>query len=212
MRFVAIAVILILCSPASAFERVRVLALFPGKAMLEVNGTRKVLSAGQPGPGGVKLISANPREAVVLVNGERRTLQLGTAVSASYQQVAKQEFRILSDGRGAYFTDGLINGQPVRFLVDTGATTVALSARHARKLGIDYVAQGKPTQVGTASGQASGYVVKLRSLKVGGVQLADLRAVVMDGDSPRHALLGMNVLEQFDMDKRENMLILRRKF
>ncbi len=204
---------LLICLPAipQAAPSVRVLALFPGKAMLEIDGKRKVLAAGDSGPQGVRLVSADTREAVVEIGGRREVLRLGSAVSATYQPSERREIRILKD-RGGYFLDGLINGQPVRFLVDTGATSVALSERHAARLGLQHRVDGRPVGIGTASGDALGHAIRLSSLAIGGVRLNDVRAVVIEGDSPRHVLLGMNVLSQFDIDQRENLLILRSKF
>jgi aspartyl protease family protein len=197
---------------ASAGPSVRVLALFPGKAMLEIDGKRKVLAAGETGPGGVRLISADPRSAVVEIDGSARELRLGSAVSASYRPTERREIRILKDSRGGYFVDGLINGQPVRFLVDTGATSIAMSEPQAERLGIRHRIDGQRVAVGTASGNAVGHMITLRSVSVGGVRLNDRRAVVIEGDSPRDVLLGMNVLSEFEIDQRENLLILRTKF
>ena len=136
-----------------AAPSVRVLALFPGKAMLEIDGKRKVLAAGDSGPHGVRLVSADTREAVVEIDGRREVLRLGSSVSATYRPSERREIRILKD-RGGYFLDGLINGQPVRFLVDTGATSVALSERHAARLGLQHRVEGRPVGIGTASGNA----------------------------------------------------------
>jgi aspartyl protease family protein len=198
---------------ALAGPSVRVLALFPDKAMLEIDGQRKVLAAGNTGPGGVRLISADPRSAVVEIDGRREELTLGSAVSARYTPAERRELRILKDRRrGGYVTDGLINGQPVRFLVDTGATSIAMSERHAARLGIQHRVDGRPIAVGTASGSAVGHQVTLERVSVGGLRLSDVRAVVIEGDSPREVLLGMNVLSQFEIDQRENLLILRSKF
>jgi aspartyl protease family protein len=203
----------LLNAAALAGPSVRVLALFPDKAMLEIDGERKVLAAGKTGPGGVRLVSANPSEAVVEIDGRSETLRLGSAVNASYRPKQRREVRILKDNRTAgYFVDGLINGQPVRFLVDTGATSVAMSEQHAARLGILHRVDGIRVGVGTASGDAVAHRVNLRSVSIAGMRLADVKAVVIEGDSPRNILLGMNVLTQFEMDQRENLLILRSKF
>ena len=99
-----IIILCLLCSTAVAGPSVRVLALFPDKAMLEIDGQRRVLAAGKAGPGGVRLISASPREAVVEIDGRRETLQLGSGVSARYQARERREVRILKDNRAAgYF-------------------------------------------------------------------------------------------------------------
>jgi aspartyl protease family protein len=194
---------------AIATPSVRVLALFPGKAMLEIDGKRKVLAAGSA-ESGVRLVSSSPAEAVVEIDGRRETLVLGSAVAATYARPERREVRILKDNRrDGYFVDGLINGQPVRFLVDTGATSIAMSERHAARLGIAHRMDGTRVGVGTASGRAVGHQVRLREVSVGGMRLNDKRAVVIDGDSPAHVLLGMNVLGEFELEQRENLLILR---
>jgi len=202
----------LLAANVSAGPSVRVLALFPGKAMLDIDGQRKVLAAGDSAPGGVRLISADPRSAVIEIDGSEQELRLGSAVSASYRPTERREIRILKDRRGGYFVDGLINGQPVRFLVDTGATSVAMSEVQAARLGLQHRVEGVRVGVGTASGDTVGHQITLRSVSVGGVRLNDLRAVVIDGDSPRDVLLGMNVLSRFEIDQRENLLILRTKY
>ena len=203
----------VLCATAVAGPSVRVLALFPDKAMLEIDGKRRVLQAGAAGSGGVSLVSADPNEAVIEIDGQRQALRLGSAVNASYRPKQRHEIRILKDSRNAgYFVDGLINGQPVRFLVDTGATSVAMSEVQAGRLGILHRVEGKRIGVGTAAGSAIGHRVTLRSVSLGGVRLNDIEAVVIEGDSPRRVLLGMNVLSHFEMDQRENLLILRSKF
>ena len=117
---------MLLATAALAGPSVRVLALFPGKAMLEIDGQRKVLAAGTSGPGGVRLVSADPKSAVIEIDGRREELRLGSAVSASYAPRQRHEVRIVKDSRGSYFVDGLINGQSVRFLVDTGASSIAM--------------------------------------------------------------------------------------
>jgi aspartyl protease family protein len=202
---------LLLAATGLAGPSVRVLALFPDKAMLEINGQRKVLAAGESGPGGVRLVSADAKGAVVEIDGRREELRLGSAVSARYAPRERHEVRIVKDRRGGYFVDGLINGQPVRFLVDTGASSIAMSEAHAARLGIQHRVVGRQIAVGTASGDAIGHLVNLRSLSVSGFRLTDVKAVVIDGDSPRNVLLGMNVLSRFDIDQRENLLILRGK-
>jgi clan AA aspartic protease (TIGR02281 family) len=84
-----------------------------------------------------------------------------------------------------------------------------MSERHAARLGIAHRVDGTRVGVGTASGRAVGHQVRLREVSVGGMRLNDKRAVVIDGDSPVHVLLGMNVLGEFELEQRENLLILR---
>jgi aspartyl protease family protein len=188
---------------------VRVLALFPNKAMLEIDGKNKVLAAGEIGPRGVRLVSADPRTAVVEIGSERRELRLGTAVSAVYRTPERREVRIVADATGSYFVDGLVNGQSVRFLVDTGATSVAMSESHASRLGLQHRLDGQRIGVNTASGSVGGYRIVLDNVSVGGIRLHNVEGVVIDGDSPRYVLLGMSALGRFELDQRSNLMILR---
>ena len=201
--------LLLLLMPVLAQSQVRVLALFPDKAMLDIDGQRKVLSKGQR-VGTVELIEANSQEAQVRVDGKVETLRLGNSVGTRFAPRKKEELRLLRQG-DSFFADGLINGQPVRMLVDTGATTVALSETQARRLGIPYVLDGKGAVVRTASGSSPAYRVKLDSLKLGNNTFHDVLAVVVQGDSPQFVLLGMNVLRRFDVDHRGELMILRSK-
>jgi aspartyl protease family protein len=200
--------LLFLSLPLFAAERVSVLALFPGKAMLEIDGQRKVLSEGQRHASGVRLITANSREARIELNGREQVLTLGTAVSASYVQPTSEEIRLIRSDN-AYFIDGLINGQAQRMLVDTGATLVAISETEARRLGIPYVLEGEQMGVRTASGQVRGYGVILKSLKIGSRTFNRVKAVVVEGDNPHFVLLGMNVLQHFEIEQQRNLMILR---
>jgi len=200
--------LLLLCFPVWAADRVSVLALFPGKAMLEIDGQRKVLSEGQTHASGVRLLSANPREARVEINGRAQVLTLGTAVSANYAKPATEEIRLVREGN-AYFIDGLINGQAKRMLVDTGATLVAISETDARRLGIPYVLEGEQMRLRTASGVVGGYEVSLKSLKIGNRRFNRVKAVVVQGDNPHFVLLGMNVLKHFEIEQQQNLMILR---
>jgi len=201
--------ILVLWSAAaSAVERVSVLALFPGKAMLDIDGQRKVLSDGQGWGDDFRLIRATPGEARVMLNGSERVLKLGNAVRADYARAEKQEIRLLKQ-QNAFYIDGLINGQPTRMLVDTGATHVAMSERTARSLGIPYVRDGRASGVRTASGSAAAYDVRLKSLKLGNNTFSNVRAMVVEGDSPTDVLLGMNVLGRFEIEQQNNLMVLR---
>jgi aspartyl protease family protein len=209
-RWFLITCLLLGAAGLHAAPSVRVLALFPGKAMLEIDGERRVLAAGAEDRSGVRLVDADTDEAVVEIDGRRETLRLGSAVAASYSAPVVREIRIVRDSdRRGYFIDGLINGRAVQFLVDTGATSIAMSERQATRLGILHRVDGRPVSVGTASGRAMGHQVDLREVSVGGLRLTDVRAVVIDGDSPAHVLLGMNVLSEFDLEQRANLLILR---
>ncbi len=211
---VAAALLLILLGavwPLSAVERLRVMALFPGKVMVEIDGRNRLLRVGKPSPEGVLLISANARGAVIEVDGRRADYTLGSHAGGSFEAPELQEVQIWRDPRGAYRTRGSINGHSTSMLVDTGATAIAMSEEEARRLGIPY-RKGRLTGVNTASGQARAYAVVLQQVRVGEIELQGVPAVVIEGGSPAEVLLGMSFLKQVEMENRGEMLLLRSKY
>lgn len=202
--------VLVVAMPVHAVGTVRVLALFEGMAMLEVDGQRKLLRIGQTGPGGVELVAANAREAVVRIDGREETLQPGGGgISSSYRVAERAELRILRDSQNSYTVQGTVNGQLAHFLIDTGANSTAMSELEARRLGVAYIQQGQEVRVGTASGATRGWRVKLDRVALGPLAIRDSEAVVIEGDSPPYVLLGMNVLRQFDIEHDGQVLLLR---
>ncbi len=197
---------------APAVEQIRVMALFPNKAMVSVDGTNRLLRLGKPTPEGVLLISANSREAVIEVDGERDTYRLGNHIQTSFSKPEAVEAQIWRNQSGGFETVGSINGRTVNMLVDTGATAVALNAREAKRLGIRYRLNGKKIMVATASGNAGGYAVTLDRVKVGQIEFYNVPAVVVDGDHPREVLLGMSFLRRTTMEDQGKVLILRAKY
>lgn len=94
---------------------------------------------------------------------------------------------------GHYWAEANVDGHQVRFLVDTGATTVALTAEDARRLGFTPAKLSYDYSIKTANGEARVAAVKLASVSVAGARVADVDAVVMDGGLET-SLLGMTYL------------------
>ncbi|MEJ1339618.1 MAG: TIGR02281 family clan AA aspartic protease [Candidatus Sedimenticola sp. (ex Thyasira tokunagai)] len=197
---------------AAAVDKIKVLALFPGKAMVEVDGTRRFLRQGQPSPEGVLLISATSKEAVIEVDGRQERYGLGSQFGGSFAKRQMAEVKIVRDASGAFITTGSINGRLTNMMVDTGATLIAMSEPEARRLGIQYRLHGERTAVRTASGTAAAYYVTLDRVQVGEIILRQVKAVVVDGTSPRTVLLGMSFLKRLEMENRGELLMLRRQF
>lgn len=202
---------LVVCGPATALDIV-VVALFKDKAIVTIDGTRRVLNAGDVSPEGAKLIKANSDEAVFEINGQRETFGLGAHIGTSFTAASSREVQIFPDPAGMYTTTGSINGHLINFLVDTGATNIALNSNHAKRLGIDFRYTGKKGYVETASGVEEAYGVILRTVKVGEIELRDVQATVIDGDFPSDVLLGMSFLGRVDMQRVGTTLTLRKKF
>ncbi len=197
---------------AMAVEKVRVVALFKNKAMVEIDGKRRFLKAGDTSPEEVRLISANTDEAVIEVNGRQDPYGLGSQYGGSFAKRAAAEVKIWRDTNGAFNTIGSINGRMTDMMVDTGATIIAISEVEAKRLGIQYRLKGKKSGVNTASGFAEAYSLMLDKVKVGDIALQNVQAVVIKGSSPRRVLLGMSFLKRVEMSNQGDMLLLRSKF
>ncbi len=110
---------------------------------------------------------------------------------------------------GHYWADGRINGASVRFLVDTGATAVALTPQDAQRLGFDVVRLNYTNQVVTAAGHARAASVKLTSLTVSGARLENVDALIIEKGLDT-SLLGMTYLGRLSsFQATRNALILQ---
>jgi len=107
---------------------------------------------------------------------------------------------------GHYVTTGAINGQPVVFMLDTGATGVALPAKIAQRLGVK---RGRAFPTQTANGVSTSYATSLDLVSVGEIALADVRAGITPGLKTEQVLLGMSFLKHIEFTQRGNTLILR---
>lgn len=108
--------------------------------------------------------------------------------------------------QGHYVATGEINGRKVTFLLDTGATTVALSARLAQELDLQ---RGAEIQLDTANGSAVGFTTRLDSVRLGDIVVHGVSAVFSEGMMDDTVLLGMSFLKHLEFTQRENQLILR---
>ncbi len=204
---------LLAVAPAAAVERIEVMALFKDRAVMRLDGRQRMLVAGERSPEGVLLLEADARGAVVEVDDERRSLGLGNRISGRYAppKGAEDMVHVAPDSRGMYVINGSINGFQVRFLVDTGASHVAINSRLARRMGLQYMVEGRQGVTSTASGMTTSYQVNLDSVRVGDIELRDVAATVLDGDFPSEALLGMSFLGKVDINRDGGMLQLKRK-
>ena len=190
-----------------------VVGLFKDRALVVVDGVRHLLTVGETSPEGVRLISADSAGAVFEYQGRTLERRLdGRSRAPVSGPSALQEFHIYRDPRGMFRTVGSINGLPVSFLVDTGASAIAMNAALARRLGIDYLVEGNSTFVTTASDVIRAFKVKLDVVKAGAIELRNVDALVMEGEQPDEALLGMSFLGRLEMINEGNELILRRKY
>lgn len=112
---------------------------------------------------------------------------------------------IAADRRGHYIGSGLINGEPMQFMIDTGATWVAVPKRLAEKSGLQ---PGLPVRVKTANGEVVGYQTTIATLRIGTLTLHNSRAIIQD--KLDEVLVGMSVLKQFRMTQQQGEMKIER--
>jgi aspartyl protease family protein len=195
----------------------KVIALFKNAVMIQHNDKQKMLRSGQTYLQKIKLISADSHQAHFLINGKKLSLGLhqskiqGANDSNSPQKV-KVSVIIPSDNIGMFRTAGFINGVQVKFLVDTGASQVAMNETTARKIGLQYKLKGQKTVVETASGSVSAWFLKLKRINIKGLELKYVDGLVIKGRGPSEVLLGMSFLKQLKIQHDGELLRLTKKY
>ncbi len=191
---------------------VEIVGLFKNQAVVKgAGGKHRILKVGEVSQEGVRLLSANTREAVVEYEGDRHTLSLSNRVSSGFQAAERASVTIPSDQMGQYRVRGAINDHYVNFLIDTGASVVALSSQEAVRLGIDY-SRGQQGQVQTAQGTTNSFFLVLDEVKVAGLKAYNVQAAVIEGAYPVEILLGMSFLRQVTMREQAGAMVLTQKF
>ena len=217
-----IAVGLLVSTGATALD-VNVVGLFPNKAVVQIEGgALRTLSVGQKTRDDIILLAVGRDGATFDIQGRRVALALGSArrqaspatagnypIAANYPIVANYAV-VPTNERGDLVADGEVNGMPVRFAVDTGATFITLPAREASRLGLDYH-NGQKIMMETANGEVLAYRLKLDTVRVGEVAVHDVDAVIAEGNSLPIALLGMSFLNRVDMRREGTILTLTKR-
>ena len=179
-------------------------------ALLIIDGEPRTVEVGAT-VNGVKLVALEDGRATVDVAGRRQTLLLGAAPARIVPSTAPPRHIVMSMGPGGHYTTiGMINGQVTSFLVDTGATSVAISQIEAEKLGLRYL-YGKRIVTQTANGVVPAYMIELASVRIGDVQVRDVEAIVIPGQMS-HVLLGNSFLNRFQMRRENDVMTLELRY
>lgn len=116
------------------------------------------------------------------------------------------EVKLVSNQQGHFVASGQINGQPVDFMLDTGATDVSIPAELAKRLKLE---EGFGVTLSTANGLSQGYRTRIDRLQVGDIVLRDVRALVAPGLDGNQVLLGMSALNKLEFTQRGGTMLLR---
>ncbi len=193
--------------PMSAAPSVEVLGLFKDRAVVRTSSGEEVVRVGETSRGGVTLMKADSRSALVRYQGETMKLSLTKRVGGTFTKVKARRISISPDEQGQYRVQGFINQRQARFLVDTGASVVAMSSDHAASLGLNW-SLGQRGTVVTAQGEVDARFITLPSVNVGGVTAHNVSATVIEGRYPVDILLGMSYLNQVNMQNQGGVLTL----
>ena len=199
-----------LACTASWATSVSVMGLFKDKAIVSIDGGKpRTLSVGQTEQG-VKLIAADSGGASFDVDGKRRTLGMGQSFAGGAPTDARQSVSLTADARGHFAAAGSLNGYPMTFLVDTGATSIAISAAEARRIGLDYKA-GQAAGVSTAAGVVPAWRVTFNTVKVGNISVNQVEGMVVEAGL-NVPLLGMSFLNRMEMKRDGQTMTLTQRY
>ena len=211
MRF-AMAALSGLLPALAAAQSVSMSGSLGDKALLVIDGTPRTVAAGTT-VAGVKVIKVTGSETVVEVGGKRQTLALGGAqvnLGGAASAGDGTQIMLAAEPGGHFVTSGSINGRAVRFVVDTGATTIAMGEADARRIGLDYT-RGQRGMVRTANGDVPSYRVSLREVRVGDVTVYNVDATVVPA-SMEVMLLGNSFLSRFQMRRDADIMVLEKRY
>jgi aspartyl protease family protein len=172
-------------------------------------GDPKTVKVGQKW-NGITVIAVEKDRATVEVDGKRRVLLQGQHYRRAEAATDHQSVIVAADSSGHFISEGSINGMPIRFLVDTGASTIALPAAEAQRLGIDY-RKGRRGISQTAGGPVQTYLIKLDAVRLGSIELNGVDAIVIE-QGLNVTLLGMTFLNRVEMRREGQTMTLIRRF
>jgi aspartyl protease family protein len=192
-------------------QDIAVLGLLADRAIVKIDGETHILKLGENYED-IKLVAVNSQEARLKIGGKERVFGLGQDYSAIQKSsTSKGTVEISANAINQFITNGMINGNVVEFLVDTGANMVSMNRKDAKRLGIDYRRLGKEGLSGTANGTVKNWQILLDKVKVGAITVTSVQASVRDTEDNIPVLLGMSFLGRVNMTHEDNRLKLTAK-
>ena len=195
-------------APAAHAQEVALAGVLGSKALMVVGGGAPRAVAAGESYGGVTLISVSSEGAVVEANGQRHTLRLGTPVSVGGSGKGRRVV-LTPNSQGHFMREGQINGKGTTFMIDTGASVVAIGQPDAERMGLDF-RKGPQVGVRTANGTAQGWRVKLNSVRLGDIEIFGVEAVVTP-QAMSFVLLGNSFLSDLQMTRNAQQMVLEKR-
>lgn len=207
MKHALALVLALLCGASLQAQPLQLAGILGSKALLvSGGGAPKAVAVGESFEGS-RVVAVTKDEITLETDGQRETLRVGAApVSVGPRSAAPARLVLYADQRGHFMSDGQINGRPMQFMVDTGATTIALGRPQAERLALK-VGDGKPVRMQTANGVTQGWRVKLQSVRLGALEQQNVDAIITEESMP-YVLLGNTFLKPYEMTRKGDELVL----
>jgi len=205
-----------LLPPLVTAQSVALRGVLGSKALLVIDGgTPRALAAGDSLQD-VRVLQVSGDTAEVEIKGRRQTLRLGEAPislggrgAAAGDPALGRRVVLKADNRGHFIERGQINGKTMVYMVDTGASSVAIGRSDAERMGLPFL-KGQPVMMRTANGDAQGWSLRLDSVRVGDVEVFGVDAVVAPLAMP-YVLLGNSFLAHVQMTRQGSEMVLERR-
>ncbi|KEH10194.1 peptidase A2 [Delftia tsuruhatensis] len=205
-----------LAPPSATAQSVALSGVLGSKALLVIDGgTPRALAAGESLQD-VRVLQVSSDTAEVEIKGRRQTLRLGEAPislggrgAAAGDPALGRRVVLKADNRGHFIERGQINGKTMVYMVDTGASSVAIGRSDAERMGLPFL-KGQPVMMRTANGDAQGWRLRLDSVRVGDVEVFGVDAVVAPLPMP-YVLLGNSFLAHVQMTRQGSEMVLERR-
>ncbi len=193
-----------------AISDIQVVGLFKGAVLININNERKLVRVGDSSSG-IHLYEADSKQARVEIDGKCMVLSMAEhmPIQIGLPSASNVQAHLLSNG-GTYNVTGSINNRVTDFVVDTGATYLTISASLAKRLGINYQ-HAQKLMMDTANGKATAHIVTVNSVRIGGIELNNVKAAVMNDLSTNKVLLGMSFLSKVEMTQKNGVMILKKR-
>lgn len=185
-------------------------AILGKTVIVTIDGGQFTLKEGESTPDGIHLVETQRKLAIFEWQGQRFELTPSSRISTQFDAKKMDVVTIRRDASLHYLISGEVNGRSTSFVVDTGATLVALSGEQASRLGLKWQ-NGTAGLVETAGGVAKAYGLMLDKVSIGGMEVHHVEAMVIPKQTTP-ALLGMSFLRHFEMSEADNVLTLKKKY
>jgi aspartyl protease family protein len=192
----------------AAAANVTVVGVMSGRALIQADGTSKIVTVGQTIGGNYKLVEIGTDHVVLESQGRRQRVAVGQRALGA--NPGEETAFLQANTQGHYFANGSINDRQVRFMVDTGATAIAMGANDARRLGIDKL-PGRQGVAMTANGAVNTTCVQLEKVSLGDISMNGVEGCFAEKDMPV-VLLGMSFLSRTEMKIVGSQMRLQKRF